>query len=570
MKKKIVTIALIALVAIIPTVIAVISYSNASRNPVTRSSVASVEVTTPNKTVYTYSKTGDSATKDLYDMLFDMNENSKKVGSVNGDDYVCYIADYTSYNRRNTYYYYLSSNPDNVYYKDNDGEYYKVDSKYAGSFLLSSYAAQLFPQSSQPVLTVAEKTSILPIDLAWSYLSHENEFIKISGNTSTAVETVDVSGGLELSFDKEPDFIYVTLVGQDGNTAYDGLYENIDRDLFVDNTVYGVSVIAKWYESDGRAYYGEATYKYTANVLSPAVFYISGNVSKYGDFIVVSAKNIVDPALIGFASEPAVYGNDEDTRFTPTFFRYGGYYHALIPFSLATSDANRNQEKDFRMTFSYGGVYQDFTVNVKARVIQNKYVSTSAEVINSKFTTATRETFRSVMSAPFANICNDIYWLDDDNMLVQPVKGRSISVGYGIKMILENATDPANKTYWHEGVNYSVKTNDEVYACLPGKVIFVGETTMSGKTVVVDHGAGLKSLYAHLSSTSVNVGDILSKQDLIGIVGATGFVTNRALHFGLYVFDVPVRYYDSETYGIRLNEEVASALGIVYTAVDEG
>ena len=174
------------------------------------------------------------------------------------------------------------------------------------------------------------------------------------------------------------------------------------------------------------------------------------------------------------------------------------------------------------------------------------------------------------MSAPFANICNDIYWLDDDNMLVQPVKGRSISVGYGIKMILENATDPANKTYWHEGVNYSVKTNDEVYACLPGKVIFVGETTMSGKTVVVDHGAGLKSLYAHLSSTSVNVGDILSKQDLIGIVGATGFVTNRALHFGLYVFDVPVRYYDSETYGIRLNEEVASALGVVYTAVDEG
>jgi murein DD-endopeptidase MepM/ murein hydrolase activator NlpD len=143
-------------------------------------------------------------------------------------------------------------------------------------------------------------------------------------------------------------------------------------------------------------------------------------------------------------------------------------------------------------------------------------------------------------------------------MLTVPVTGKTISRGFGLQIILE----ATNQKYWHEGVNYKVKANDPVYACLPGKVIYVGETRLSGTTVVVDHGAGLKSLYAHLGTTSVSVGDEVEKGDMIAIVGSSGFCSGTSFHFGLYVFDVPVRYYDYETYGINLESSVAEALGL--------
>jgi len=74
---------------------------------------------------------------------------------------------------------------------------------------------------------------------------------------------------------------------------------------------------------------------------------------------------------------------------------------------------------------------------------------------------------------------------------------------------------------------------------------------------------GLKSLYAHLSVASVRVGDYIQKGHSIGIVGNTGFCTGTTLHFGLYVFNVPVRYYNYESDGVSLADPVAEALGLL-------
>ncbi|MDQ7055631.1 MAG: M23 family metallopeptidase [Persephonella sp.] len=74
-----------------------------------------------------------------------------------------------------------------------------------------------------------------------------------------------------------------------------------------------------------------------------------------------------------------------------------------------------------------------------------------------------------------------------------------------------------------------------VYASLTGKVVLAQELFYTGKTVVIDHGKGLFTLYAHLSRISVKEGEMVKRGKIIGNVGSTGRSTGPHLHFGVYL-----------------------------------
>ena len=75
-----------------------------------------------------------------------------------------------------------------------------------------------------------------------------------------------------------------------------------------------------------------------------------------------------------------------------------------------------------------------------------------------------------------------------------------------------------------------------------GTVCLVKDLYYAGKTVVVDHGLGIFSLYAHLSGTLVETGDEIAQGQVLGLLGATGRVTAPHLHFGVKVLGT---YVDS-------------------------
>jgi murein DD-endopeptidase MepM/ murein hydrolase activator NlpD len=76
-----------------------------------------------------------------------------------------------------------------------------------------------------------------------------------------------------------------------------------------------------------------------------------------------------------------------------------------------------------------------------------------------------------------------------------------------------------------------------------GVVSYVGTSDVLGKFVVIDHGYGLKTWYAHLSEISVKAGDNVTKAQSIGKTGNTGFTVENRIHISFTVGNVAVSPY---------------------------
>ncbi|HXY00703.1 MAG TPA: M23 family metallopeptidase [Candidatus Limnocylindrales bacterium] len=87
----------------------------------------------------------------------------------------------------------------------------------------------------------------------------------------------------------------------------------------------------------------------------------------------------------------------------------------------------------------------------------------------------------------------------------------------------------------HAGVDFPALAGTPVFASQSGKIVLAEELFYSGNTVVIDHGYGIYTLYAHLSEIGVHSGDAVEAGAQIGKVGATGRVTGPHLHWGLTI-----------------------------------
>ncbi|MCY4663711.1 MAG: M23 family metallopeptidase [Acidimicrobiaceae bacterium] len=87
----------------------------------------------------------------------------------------------------------------------------------------------------------------------------------------------------------------------------------------------------------------------------------------------------------------------------------------------------------------------------------------------------------------------------------------------------------------HNGIDLGGDTGDRVRAARSGEVILAGEKGGFGNTIVIYHGLGYSTLYAHLSRIEVSVGQNVASGDRIGAIGSTGWSTGPHLHFELRI-----------------------------------
>ena len=92
----------------------------------------------------------------------------------------------------------------------------------------------------------------------------------------------------------------------------------------------------------------------------------------------------------------------------------------------------------------------------------------------------------------------------------------------------------------HSGLDFAAKSGTPIKAPAAGQVILTGDYFFNGKTVFVDHGQGLISMFCHLSEIGVEVGDQLARGQVLGKVGATGRATGPHLHWNVSLNDARV------------------------------
>lgn len=129
---------------------------------------------------------------------------------------------------------------------------------------------------------------------------------------------------------------------------------------------------------------------------------------------------------------------------------------------------------------------------------------------------------------------------------IVPIDGAVVS-GFGVRSVYNG--EPRAP---HGGADFASPTGTPIHAPGGGAVVLASSLYYTGGTVVLDHGGGLYSLFAHLSRTAVTEGARIERGDLLGEVGATGRVTGPHLHWT-----------------VRLHTARVDPLSLVYATTDE-
>lgn len=112
---------------------------------------------------------------------------------------------------------------------------------------------------------------------------------------------------------------------------------------------------------------------------------------------------------------------------------------------------------------------------------------------------------------------------------LRPIQGDIIGP-FGRRSIINNQPRAP-----HSGVDLKADRGTPVKAANHGRVVLADDHFFSGRTIVIDHGGGIQSMYFHLEKISVRRDEVVSKGQTIGQVGSSGRATGPHLHWGIRI-----------------------------------
>jgi murein DD-endopeptidase MepM/ murein hydrolase activator NlpD len=339
----------------------------------------------------------------------------------------------------------------------------------------------------------------------------------IAGTDSTQSGKTSLPGTLKagmgkgsvahFSFEVPPDSYSITLL-KDDEVAFTGKTTVIfPDDIPADGEYQGVCQ-AQWNQGD---FIGTADYYFTLVTEFPALPIISATETEPGELIVLKIKYLDPEETVEI---------ETDLDFKPNIFKYNDEHVILLPVSYYHK---HNHVYFFRLligeeTFSYAINVKDKEFVTQQLTIDPKI---AAETRNDKSAQEVKEKID-----PLRPICDDVaYWEGD---FIMPVEGGRVrEYDFGKRRHVNGSPT----SYRHNGLDIGHDLGVPVMASNSGRVLIADYLIGTGNTVIIEHGFGLKTWYYHMDELNVKTGDMVTKSDIIGKVGTTGFSTGPHLHF---------------------------------------
>lgn len=115
---------------------------------------------------------------------------------------------------------------------------------------------------------------------------------------------------------------------------------------------------------------------------------------------------------------------------------------------------------------------------------------------------------------------------------------------YGVRRTYRGIGTDLTIQGFHTGLDFAGGEGLQIFAPAAGRVVFAAPLTVRGYATIIDHGLGVYSGFWHQSQILVNVGDMVTQGQVIGLVGGTGRVTGAHLHWEVWVNGVQVNPID--------------------------
>ena len=256
----------------------------------------------------------------------------------------------------------------------------------------------------------------------------------------------------------------------------------------------------------------QVTMGYNATALSQSDIYVSSDIIPQGDLSLIRIK--VDKGEIPqvtWMKKKVFLVPNHDKTFWQGFLvadlrEKPGQYQAHVK----VSPSDQNKLLDIEVV--------DKDYGVRRLTLPKEMVDLDAETL--KRVKKESEIMKKLWEVPASTPC----W---KGPFLRPIPGDVIGP-FGRKSIIND--QPRSP---HTGVDLRGERGVRLKAVNNGRVIFTGEHFFAGRSVVIDHGGEILSMYFHLKEILVQENDMVKKGQIIGLVGSTGRATGPHLHWGM-------------------------------------
>lgn len=386
----------------------------------------------------------------------------------------------------------------------------------AAAFLLTACAARLpspearrAPSTAESAVSAAPEAPEPALPLAVS-LGDRAELVE----AGAVAPVFPVSDPAELPL--LPGGYAVTVTDAGGGTVFAGESGELGGFLPARNGGYAYEAAA-----------GGTVYRFTVDCAFPVQLSLNA-AARQGETVVLRA----------LYADGVELSAESDLGFSPRFFSAGdGSQIALLPVRYTTPAGV------YGLTVTAGDEVLTREIVVEQREFEMQYLEMDAATAEETALSAAANAEWEEKVEPLKAVADPVqYW---ENPFLQPVSGE-ITTQFGCIRYTNDDPTPSR----HGGIDIAAKTGTDVLAANNGRVLFAERIQLTGNTVVIEHGYGLKSFYYHMDSLSVSAGDAVKKGDKIGEVGTTGYSTGPHLHFALAVNNVFVNPWTAFDPGI--------------------